>query len=400
MQFEKAFIPYGAYWSTPFCKWQMTLSGLEPIPLAADVAVQALARRDIPLSSFDGACLGWTVPSKHCFYGGPWLTALMGMTSVPAPILSQACATGALCVAHGAEQVQSGSSSVFLAVTADKCSNGPHIYYPNPGGPGGTGKAEDWVMDNFGHDPYARNPMIQTAENVAAEAGIERAVQDEVAVMRYQQYQAALADDGAFHKRYMEPVEIKNRRGKVLAAVSSDEGIFPTTAEGLARLRPVMRDGTVTFGSQTFPADGNAGIVLASQEKARELSRDSNIEIQLLSQGQARVEKGFMPKANVPAVKLALKRAGIGVGDLKAITSHSPFAVNDVFLSKQLEIPLADMNRYGCSLIWGHPQAPTGMRSFIELIEELALLGGGYGLFTGCAAGDCAAAVVLKVSVS
>ncbi len=400
MQFEKAFVPYGAYWSTPFCKWQGTLSGSEPIPLAADVAKGALAKRDIPVDAFDGACLGWTVPSKHCFYGGPWLTGMIGMTSVPAPILSQACATGALCVTHGAEQVQNGSASVFLAVTADKCSNGPHVYYPNPGGPGGQGKAEDWVMDNFGHDPFARNPMIQTAENLANEAGIERAIQDEVAVMRYQQYQAALADDGAFHKRYIEPVEIKNRRGKVLAAVSSDEGIFPTTAEGLARLRPFMRDGSVTFGSQTFPSDGNAGIVLASRERARELSRDSNIEIQILSQAQARVEKGFMPKANVPAVKLALSRAGIGVGDIKAFTSHSPFAVNDIYLSRQMEIPLADMNRYGCSLIWGHPQAPTGMRSIIELIEELAILGGGYGLFTGCAAGDCAAAVVLKVTVA
>jgi acetyl-CoA acetyltransferase len=71
--------------------------------------------------------------------------------------------------------------------------------------------------------------------------------------------------------------------------------------------------------------------------------------------------------------------------------------VNDIFLSRELGIGLDQMNNYGSSLIWGHPQGPTGMRLIIELIEELVLLGGGYGLFTGCAAGDTAAAIVLEV---
>jgi acetyl-CoA acetyltransferase len=85
---------------------------------------------------------------------------------------------------------------------------------------------------------------------------------------------------------------------------------------------------------------------------------------------------------------------------VKAIKTHNPFAVNDCCLSRELDLPLEGMNNYGCSLVWGHPQGPTGMRLLIELIEELALLGGGYGLFTGCAAGDTAAAVVVKVDVS
>jgi len=104
-----------------------------------------------------------------------------------------------------------------------------------------------------------------------------------------------------------------------------------------------------------------------------------------------------MPQANLPAARRALQEAGIGVQDLTAVKTHNPFAVNDICLSKGLGIPLEEMNNYGCSLIWGHPQGPTGMRLIIELIEELALKGGGYGLFTGCAAGDSAAAVVLRV---
>jgi acetyl-CoA acetyltransferase family protein len=402
MQFDKVFIPYGGYWSTPFCKWQGSFAHLEPIPFAADVAVSALKERDIDPKTFDGFALGWTIPSKHSFYGGPWAAGLIGLTEVPAPILSQACATGVRCVAYAAEEIAADSGTTFLTVTTDRCSNGAHIYYPNPMGQGGTGDTEDWVLDNFGFDPFAKNPMIKTAENVAKEAGIGRQIQDEVALMRYEQYLNALKDDQAFQKRYMvTPLEVKDRRGrKVLKTVTKDEGVFPTSTEGLAKLRPVLEGGTVTFGSQTFPADGNAAVIVCSQEKAKELSLDDNITIQVVSHAQARVKKGFMPAANLPSVKLALSRAGIEVGDIKCMTSHTPFCVNDIYLSKELGLDLKNMNNYGCSLIWGHPQAPTGMRGIIELIEELALKGGGYGLFTGCAAGDSAASLVVKVTVS
>lgn len=400
MKFENVYIPYGAYWTTPFCKWQGSFATLPPIPFAAECATRALGERGVPLDAVDGLCLGTTVPSRSSFYGAPWLAGLMGMPSVTGPTLSQACATSVRCLAYGGQEVELGSAGVFLAVTADRTSNGPHVYYPDPEGPGGTGKAEDWVLDNFGRDPYARNSMIQTAENVAKKAGIDRAAQDEMAILRAGQYQNALADDRAFQRRYMlTPVErMDARRRKVIATVETDEGIFPTTAEGLGRLKPVLPDGTVTFGTQTFPADGNAGMVLATRERARDLSRDPSVEIRLVSHAQARVEKGFMPMANEPAVRLALSRAGIGVRDVAAITTHAPFAANDVYLARTLEIAPESFNRYGCSLVWGHPQAPTGLRSIMELIEELALTGGGYGLFTGCAAGDSAAALVLHVT--
>jgi acetyl-CoA acetyltransferase family protein len=380
----------------------MSYKTLEPIPLAAEIAKRALEERSVPLDAFDGACLGLTIPSHRCFYGGPWLTALIGLKDVPAPMLSQACATGVRCIAYAAQEIVTKSASVFLAVTADKCSNGPHLVYPDPQGQGGTVDSEDWVLDNFGFDPIGRKPMFITAENVAKEHGIERSIQDEVALMRYEQYKNALKDDRAFQKRYMiSPIEVKDKRGrKVLATVNTDEGVFPTTAEGLAKLKPVVEGGTVTFGTQTFPADGNAGVVVCTREKAKELSRDPKVEIQVVAHAQARVKPAFMPMANGPAVKQVLERAGIGIKDVKAMTSHTPFCVNDIFLSKEYGIDLKDMNRYGCSLVWGHPQGPTGMRGIIELIEELSILGGGWGLFTGCAAGDSSGAMVIKVTVS
>jgi acetyl-CoA acetyltransferase family protein len=399
MRFNKSFVPYGAYWSTPFCKWQGSLSHLNAISLAADTAKRAMADRKIAPGSIDAIALGMTVLQKSQLYGGPWFAALIGAEAITGPTISQACATGARTIAQAAAEVDASGEHTVLAVTADRCSNGAHVYYPNPLGPGGTGDKEDIVMDSFGHDPWAKNSMIQTAENVAAESSIARELQDECTLVRFQQYQQALAQDGAFQKRYMLlPFEVKDASGrKTMATVATDEGIFTTTKDGLAALKPVMPNGTVTFGSQTHPADGNCGMVVTSRDRAKAMSKDASVEVQLCSFGQGRAKKGFMAMATVPAAKAALEAAGIGLKDVKAIKTHNPFAVNDVYLAKALDLKIDGFNNYGSSLIFGHPQGPTGMRLIIELIEELQILGGGYGLFVGCAAGDTAGACVVKV---
>lgn len=401
MAFENVYIPYGGYWSTPFCRWQGSFAHLHAITFAADVTRRALEERKISPAAFDSLFLGMTIPQKSSFYGAPWLAGLIGARGITGPTIAQACATSVRVLGSAAVEIETGQSQAILTITCDRTSNGAHIYYPNPLGPGGMGEKEDWVWDNFGHDPYARNSMIQTAENVAGEAGITKEEQDEVTLLRYNQYQDALKDDAAFHRRYMvTPIEVRDPSGrKVIATVQDDEGIYPTTAEGLARLKPVLAGGTVTYGGQTFPADGNCGMIVTTRQRARELSRDPNIEIQVLSFGQGRAKKGFMAQAVVPAAYQALDRVGIAVEDLRAIKTHNPFAVNDIYFSRETGVQLEDMNNYGCSLIWGHPQGPTGTRGIIEVIEELVLLGGGYGLFDGCAAGDTAGAMVVKVEV-
>ncbi|HET8840827.1 MAG TPA: hypothetical protein VFN35_05135, partial [Ktedonobacteraceae bacterium] len=117
----------------------------------------------------------------------------------------------------------------------------------------------------------------------------------------------------------------------------------------------------------------------------------------LLSFGQARAKRGFMAQATVPAARQALKAANLEIPDVKAIKTHNPFAVNDLYFAREMGVALEDFNSYGSSLIFGHPQGPTGMRLLIELIEELTLRGGGIGLFVGCAAGDTAGALVVQV---
>jgi acetyl-CoA acetyltransferase len=392
-------IPYGCYWSTPFAKWQGSLQHLHSIEFAAWVCRKQLQRLSIDGRVIDHAVLGTTVIQQHGFYGLPWLTGLAGLGHVTGPTLAQACATGVRLVLSGMQEIASGLADVALTLSADRCSNSAHVYYPDPKGPGGTGSHEDWLLESFSCDPLGKHSMLQTAENVARKHGISTQEQHEVVLRRLDQYRDATANDHAFQRRFMSlPFEVPTRDfKKSQSTLEGDEGIYDSTAEGLGKLKPLLPGGTVTFGGQTHPADGNAAIILARKNRATELSRDPSIRIEVLGFGQGRAELGYMPEATIPAARAALQRAHLKANQLIAVKTHNPFAVNDLVLSRALEIDWNGMNNYGCSLVWGHPNGPTGLRSVIELIEELAVRGGGYGLFAGCAAGDSAMALVLKV---
>jgi acetyl-CoA acetyltransferase family protein len=396
---NNAYVPYGTYWSTPFAKWQGSLGHLHSMKLAANVARDTLAAKKFPVETIDLGILGITIPQPSSFFGLPWVTGMIGIPDVAGPTVSQACATGARVLQMAADEIEQGSATCTLVVTADRCSNGATLVYPNPTGPGATNITEAWVLDNFNNDPFAMNAMIDTAENVAMRYQVTTAEQHAVVLRRYEQYQDALANDRAFQRRYMVEVPITDANfRKQTGALDADEGVFSITAGGLAKLKPVKPNGTVTFGSQTHPADGNACMIVTTKERAAELAQDKSIEVQLLGFGQARAEKGHMPMAPVPAARAALEAAALTIGDIDAVKTHNPFAVNDIVFARDTGFPIDKMNNYGSSLIFGHPQGPTGMRCVIELIEELALRGGGNGLFTGCAAGDTGMAAVIKVS--
>ena len=166
---------------------------------------------------------------------------------------------------------------------------------------------------------------------------------------------------------------------RTAGTIDGDEGVRPSTREGLARLKPVQEDGTVTFGGQTHPADGNAGVILATPDKARDLSKDPSVNIAVLGFGMARTKPHYMPAAPVPAAQKALDMAGLTIGDIDAVKTHNPFAVNDVVFARETGFDVDAMNNYGCSLIFGHPNGPTGLRLTIELVEELVQRGGGAG---------------------
>jgi acetyl-CoA acetyltransferase len=397
---ENVYVPYGGYWSTPFSKWQGSFQNLHSLKFAAHVAQDALKDRDIDPTDFDQATLGTTTPQKGSFYGLPWFMKMIGNEEVSGTVVSQACATGARTLQTSALELESDLASASLCVAADRISNSPNVVYPNPQGMAGAPEIENWILSNFDHDPLGGPAMVGTAENCARDWQVSTEEQHDVVARRWEQYEMALADDHKFQKGYMKlPFQVPDARfRKTVAEIPGDEGIRPSTREGIKDLKPVLEDGTVTFAGQTHPADGNCGMILATKEKADAMSRDKGVQIQILGFGSARAKPHYMPAAPVPAAQKALDMAGVTLDQIDAVKTHNPFAVNDVVFARETGYDVNRMNNYGCSLIFGHPNGPTGMRQTVELIEELVGRGGGYGLFTGCAAGDSAMAVVVKVT--
>jgi acetyl-CoA acetyltransferase family protein len=394
----KAYIPYKGYYSTPFCRWQGQMALDNAIILGAETAKRWFKSRELDPTIVDYLYYGTTVAQYRMFYSHNWAAGILsdGKRDIPALMVNQACTTSTTCIHLAAANIEIGTYDLAFALMSDRCSNGPHIVWANPMGPGGEVISENWCMDSFDHDPYGGTSMIQTAENVAAEIGVTKEESDAVVLRRSEQYKDSLTNDREFQKRYMFPAEVTVTRKKT-KMVEEDEGVFPTTAEGLAALKPIPPNKVLTYGSQTHPADGNCGFIVTNREKAKELSADPSLEIQIVSYGFSRVGKARMAKAPVPAAQMALEKSGIEIKDLKAVKTHNPFTINDIYMSKMMNIDINWMNNYGSSLIFGHPQGPTGGRLIAELIEELAILGGGYGLWAGCAAGDTGAAMVVKV---
>ncbi|MFZ0448867.1 MAG: thiolase family protein [Desulfatiglandaceae bacterium] len=398
---EKAFIPYKGYYSTPFCKWQGSFANENAIVLGGETARRWLAEKKWSPEMLDYLFCGITVGQPHQFYSSVWAAALIGAGNIPGVSISQACSTGATCVYLAGLGVESGLYQTACILLVDRTSNSPHTIWPNPTGPGAQVISEDWMIDNFNSDPNVGLKMIETAEKVARDGGFTKEQCDELSLQRFEQYQASLADDRAFQKGYMFPAEIKLSKKKTIL-VEEDQGITPTSAEGLARLKPVIDGGVHSFGAQTHPADGNCAIIVTTKENAKTLSTDPAVTIQVIAYGYFREKKGRMAAAPGPAAQMALDAGGLKISDMKAIKTHNPFVVNDLYMAKLLGINPAGsasqgFNNYGCSLIYGHPQAPTAGRLIIEGIEEVVQSGGGYLLWAGCAAGDTAAALLLKI---
>jgi acetyl-CoA acetyltransferase len=393
--YSKCFIPYKGYWSSPFCKWQGSFQNEVAVELAAQTAKRFFELRGYQADQFDGIVFGSTIPQKWWFYDSPQFATLMGNPNISGPRIAQACATSTVSVNYAACSVEVGNQKTVRVGTCDRASNGPNIIWPDGAGIGGKPVYESWMLDGFDWDPTADTNPTGTAENVAKEYGFTREQSDAMAIKRYNKYTDALANNREFQKRYMIPVEVKVSRKKTIL-VEADEGITPCTEEGMAKLK-TKPGKVVTFGAQTHPADGNAGMIVTTQELAQALSADKAVTIQLLAYGFARTKKGHMPFAPTPAAQNALQKAGINVDELAAVKTHNPFSINDLVMEKVLGVNESIFNNYGCSLIFGHPQGPTTMRLLVELIEELVIKGGGYGLLAGCAAGDSGAALVVKV---
>ncbi|MCF7975721.1 MAG: thiolase family protein, partial [Phycisphaerae bacterium] len=173
-------------------------------------------------------------------------------------------------------------------------------------------------------------------------------------------------------------------------------GVRKLTSDDLRQMREL--DTCVTTGMQTHASDGMATLLVTTADKARELSPRPEIVIQFVAKAEVRTHPAFMPEAPTLAVQKLLARTGYTMSDIAVVKSHNPFAVNDAILSKVLNHDWREVNKTGCSLVWGHPQGPTLTRMLIEGLEEAVDLGGGLVMLLGCAAGDVGMAALFSVT--
>jgi len=399
MAFSDVRIPYGAYWSTPFARWQMSFADLHSLKFAALTGAKVARQKNWEIDTIDHAVLGFTVPQEKCFWGVPWVMSMMGLPAVSGPAIAQACATSARCVSMSASELSTRGANVSLIVTCDRTSNSPLVTFPNPRGTGGVPSVESWLLDNFKEDPNTLLGTIDTAENCARDWQISTEEQHDLVSLRYEQYRDATKQDSAFLRRFMPlPFSVPDRRLKgETGTLEGDQGIHETGVGGLASLKPLKAGGTVTYAGQTHPADGNAGMILTTKDRVGDFTTQANIDVRILAVAQARARAAYMPEAPVKASKKALDAAGLPVTEIDVFKTHNPFIVNDIVFARETGVDPKKMNNYGCSLVYGHPQGPTGLRLIIEMIEELVVRGGGLGLFNGCSAGDTGMAVILSV---
>jgi acetyl-CoA acetyltransferase len=391
--FPRARIPYGTWGSSYFPAWQMSaLAEVNIGQFAGEAMGLILGQRKVRQDQLDYLVIGSTIPWHWKFWTAPLVASCMGHR-IPGFHMEQACATGLQATVLAASEVEAGSHGVVGVLTFDRTSDSPVGVFPERRAYERTMALAD-VWDNFGFDPATGEAMIATAGVAARKHKISRREVDELTLHRYDQYFEA--KESGFLDRVLVPLEVLNLQGKLIGRVDEDAGVRKISPAALSGMREL--DTCVTGGTQTHASDGMACLLVCDDEHVGELSPKPEIEIRFVAKTEVRAAPSMMPEAPALAVQELLDRSGLTMSDMAVVKNHNPFAVNDAIFSKLLDYDWHDMNKSGCSLVWGHPQGPTLTRILIEALEEAVDLGGGYVMIFGCAAGDVGIAAILKVS--
>jgi acetyl-CoA acetyltransferase len=391
--FSRVRIPYGTWGTSYFPAWQSSpLAEVNIGQFAAESMARILGKRKVAKQHLEYLVAGSTIPWHWKFWNGPLLSACLGERR-PGCHVEQACATGLQAIAVAAAEVQCNGFDTVGVLTFDRTSDSSVGIFPERRTNLRTAAISD-VWDNFGFDPATGSSMILAAGQTARKYKLDRSEVDDISLCRYEQY--FNAKDRGFLNRYALTFEVLNTQGKVVGVIDSDAGVRRVNRETLRAMNEL--DTCVTSGGQTHPSDGMAALLVASAEKAKELSARPEIDIRLVAKTDVRTSPSLMPEAPTLAVQKLLRESALTMQEIAVVKSHNPFAVNDAVFSQVTNYPWDKMNTTGCSLVWGHPQGPTMTRIVIEALEEAVELGGGYVLVMGCAAGDLGIAALFQVA--
>jgi 3-oxoadipyl-CoA thiolase len=365
---------------TPVGRYGGALAGERPDDLAALVIAEAVERAGVPAEQIEDVWFGAANQAGEDNRNVARMAALLAglPESVAGVTVNRLCASGLSAVVGACHAVVAGDGDLFVAGGVESMSRAPLVLAkPEHAFPRGNSTVWDttlgWRFPNPRlEERYPLESMGETGENVAERYGVAREEQDAFALQSQQRW--AAADEAGRFADELVPV----------GDVTRDEHPRPdTSAEKLAALRPAFRDGgTVTAGNSSGINDGAAALVIASEEKARELG----VEPLGALGGSAvtGVDPRVMGIGPVPAVRKLLERAGVEIAELDLVELNEAFASQSLVVIRELELDPEKVNVNGGAIALGHPLGMSGARLVVSLLHELRRRGARYGLATLC----------------
>ena len=377
---------------TPMAEYNGHFSDTSAIDLGAIAAKEALSRSGFAPEEIDHVIVGNALQtSADAIYGARHVGLKAGVPhAVPALTVNRLCGSGIQSVVSAAEQIHLDEATTVLAGGMENMSQAPHVIRgARKGFKLGQGAIEDSLMVAL-FDTYANLYMAQTAEKLARKYDISREAQDEFA-LRSQKCAAEAVKNGRLQEE-MVAVPV-GRKGELFA---EDDHMRPdTTLEGLAKLKPSFgKDGFVTAGNASGIVDGAAMLVVTTAENAKEGGKTPLGRI--VSWGIAGCDPEIMGIGPVPATQIALKKAGMSLGDIDLIEINEAFAGQILAVSKELGIDMEKLNVNGGAIALGHPLGASGTRLLLTVLYELRRRKQRYGLASACIGGGQGIAMIVE----
>jgi 3-oxoadipyl-CoA thiolase len=374
---------------TPIGRYGGVLSTSRPDDLAAHAVKAAVERNGIDPASVDELYMGCTNQAGEDNRNVARMAGLLAglPVAVPAVTVNRLCASGLEAAVQGSRQLRLGDAGLVLAGGVESMSRAPLVTLkPERGFPRGNTELVDTTIGWRFVNPrmaerYSTESMGETAENVALRYGVSREEQDAFALESHRRAVAA-AGAGRFDDEIV-PVDVPQPKGDPVT-VHADEGPRPDASlERLSSLGTIFRvGGTVTAGNSSQINDGAACLVLATEERARELGREPLARV--VASGAAGVDPGFMGIGPVPATRKALERAELKPDDIDLVELNEAFAAQVLACMRDLGFEHDKLNVNGGAIALGHPLGCSGARLLGTLAWELRRRGGRYGLATMC----------------
>jgi acetyl-CoA C-acetyltransferase len=315
-------------------------------------------------------------------------------SSVPAFGVQQACVSGLQAVMLAANSIRLGNSDIVLAGGMEHHSSIPYLSMDTRWG----ARMGDLVLDDaMLKDGYRcgieKELMGKLTESLAQKYGISRAEQDQFALES--QHKVDAAKKSGFYTKVIVPVEVKQKKGPPILFQEDEHPRPNTTLESLAKLPPVFtEDGTITAGTSSGITDGACAMIVMSKDKANGLKLKPLAFIR--SYATAAVEARYFGIGPVPAIRKALKLAGLTLEDIDLIEINEAFAAQVLAVIKELGLDQSKVNIHGGALALGHPTGLSGARLALEMPYALEEKNRRYGLVAICGNGGHGGAMVLE----